>query len=789
MPAQTPPTIQHSLDAIRPPPLDLKPWFSRLPRYAFTIEISSTEAVTEVGIIDVGQGGDIVIVGTEAVTEVGDISVSVGIRIESTEALTNVGQINTIPADSKTLFLIGGTDRTNKVHRSSATTISETIDGGGSMTFHLVDPTYAFRPTIGEPISFWLNGTLTFSGMVQTVNEGHAAKSDPTNPVGRPSVVCADPASRFTGLYVFRRFAATVTAREQWEAIVDEILAVEGYSLAAGSDPGVIDERDHLGVSVADFSQRLNRASGWDVRVDYDNVIHFFDPAVGIEAAPVSVADNDGQIANPLVREYMGGFANVVHVRMSVPSGTLFTEFATKAPGVSATSWGPWVLRQPITENASITGVATGAISSVDPVLIITQEEYDRRKAANPFNTGLWHFKYTPDTNILEQNQQTAVFFIGAIGYIGSPVSLAISYATGEVGNQIVTVEDAASISARKAIEGGSGRHEYMEELNNVETVAAAEAIANGLLDRKKAIPKEFGFSTDIAGFKTGQLLTSTYTKPPATDSFIIQSVTKSSVGPSLDSEITPTPYMRSQIQSINGPLVETQQEILRRLIDRDRPSRPYQSHRHPFILAGTVTGQTNNGLDSLVVPSGGGTVTTSGLTITGTGTTFEADYESGDFVFVVDGFEPQLRIVDVITSDTSMTVTSEFSPNLTGKVYRKPFEWQTKSQILQDGPIVKVAVVLNEPPTGSNDATGDKRLVIDVQKNTVAAPGVYTSIIQNDVVKLLVPTGTGANVEKSKAVNVEGLKGEVLRLIVLDAHSDTPIRDGVCVVHQYVGK
>lgn len=779
-------------EPVSAPPIDLTPWLPRLPRYAHTIEISSTEAVTEVGIIDVGLGGDIVIVGTESVTEVGDISVSVGIRIESTEALTNVGQITLVPASSKVLFLIGGIDRTNKVHRASATTISETIDGGGSMEFHLVAPAYDYRPTIGEPVAFWLNGVKEFLGMVQAVNEGHAAKSDPNNPVGRPSVVCADPASRFKDLYVFRRFAATVTAREMWQAIVDEILAAEGYSLASGSDPGVLEDRLFEGVTVADFSQRVNRASGWDSRVDYDKVIHFFDPAVGIEAAPFSVADNDNKIANPLVRKYRGGFANVVHVRLSVPSGSLFTEFAVPValgvPGVGTSSWGPWVLRQPITENASITGIATGAISSVDPVLIITQEEYERRKAANPWNQGLWHFKYTPGTNILEHNMQTAVFFPGAIGYIGSPILLAISYATGEVSNAVVTVQDDTSIAARAAIEGGSGRHEHMEESSNVETIAAGEAIGQGLLDRKTNIPKEFGFSTDLAGLKPGQLLVSTYEKPPATDSFIIQSVIKSSVGPSLDSDITPTPYMRSQIQSVNGPLVESQQEILRRMIDRDRPSRPYQSHRHPFILAGTVTGQTNDGLDSLVVPSGGGTVTTSGTTVTGTDTAFQTDLADGDFIFVADDFEPQLRIVNTITSDTSLTVTSAFSPDLTGKVYRKPFEWQTKSQIVQDGPFVAVAVVMNEPPTGANDATGKKRLVLDIQKNTVAAPTVYTSIIPG-VLKLIVPTGTGANIEKKVRIYANGLKGEVLRLIVLDAHSDTPIRDGVCVVHQFVGK
>ena len=742
------------------------------------------------GILNADSSGatDTVLLGQPVTYTAGTPVVSAGTRLESHAVTFTAGQLSVLPASTKVQFLIGGTDRTTKVFRSGVTTISETIDGGGSMNFPLVDPTYSYRPSIGEPVEFWLNGIKEFAGIVKTVNEGHAPFSDPKSPVGRPTVVCGDPASRFSDLYVFREFAATVTPREMWQAIIDEILAVEGYSLASGSDPGVIDDRLFQGVTVADFSQRVNRASGWDSCVDYDKIIHFFDPAVGVEAAPVSVADNDGQIRGPLTREFEGAFANVVHVRLSVPSGSLFTEFAVKAPGVSGASWGPWLLRQPITENAAITGIAVGAISTVDPVLIITQAEYDRRLAANQYNTGLWHFKYAPDTNVLEQNTKSPNFFLGAIGYIGSPVSLSISYANGEVANAIVTVQDDTSIAARAAIEGGSGRHEYMEELNNVETIAAGEAIANGLLDRKASIPKEFSFASDIAGWKAGQQLISTYTKPSATGTFLIQSVTKSSIGPSLEPSIFATPFMRSQINSINGPMVESEAEMNRRRIDRDRPSRPLQSHRHPFILAGSITGRTNNGLDSLVVPSGGGTVTTSGLTITGADTTFQTDFASGDFVFVTDPFEPQLRIVDVITSDTSMTVTSVFSPDLTDKVYRKPFEWQTKSQILQDGPILAVAVVMNEPPTGANDATGDRRLVLDVQKNTVAAPSVYTSIIPG-VLKLIMPTGTGANVEKKVRINANGLRGEVLRLIVLDAHSDTAIRDGVCVAHQYVGK
>ena len=787
--AQTPPIIQQPdpIGSASPPPLDLTPWLPRLPRYAHTIEISSTEAVTEVGIIDVGQGGDIVIVGTESVTEVGDISVSVGIRIESTEALTNVGQITLVPASSKALFLIGGTDRTNKIHRASATTISETIDGGGSMTFHLVDPTYSYRPTAGEPVEFWLNSVKEFSGMVQAVNEGHAPRSDPTAPVGRPSVVCGDPAVRFNDLYIKNReFAETVTAREMWEAITAEILEVEGYSLATGLDPGVIEDRRFEGVTVADFSQRVNRASGWDSRVDYDRVIHFFNPSTGIEAAPFSLADNDNQISDPLVREHMGGFANVVHVRLSTPSGTPFTEFATKVPGSSSQSWGPWQLTSPITENAAISGVATGSVASVDPVTIITQAEYERRKALRPTNTGLWHFKYTPGTNILEHKQQNPVFFPGAPGYIGTPVSLAISYATGEAANQIITIEDATSIAARKAIEGGSGRHEYMEELHNIESVAAAEAIANGLLARKKNIPKEFAFTTDLAGFKPGQALTSTYTKPPATDTFLIQKVTKSSVGPSLDGGILATPFMRSRIESANGPLVESQQEILRRLIDRDRPNRTRSNDIPPFILGGSITGLTNDGLDSVVVPSGGGTVATSGLSVTGTDTTFETDLAVGDLIFVVDSFDPQLRVVDAIASDTRLTVTSAFSPDLTAAVYRTPLELGTKRQIVQKGSLIKVAAVFDEPPTGNTDATGPKRVVVDIQKNTTAAPTVFTSVIPG-VTKLVHPSGLAANAPSAVNISVGALAGEVLRCIVLDANSDTPIRNGVCLVHQAV--
>jgi hypothetical protein len=737
-------------------------------------------------------------VGFGTVFTFGSAGIAGSLQAASFQTTFAFGQSTLLQASEPVLFTIAGVNKTSLINPDSVT-ITNTIDGKGSMSFTLVDQSYAYRPAIGQEVRFVLEGVLEFAGLVSDVIEGHITGTSPVNPTSQPQVQCVDFASILDRRILIQEFAATATAKEMVQSVVDTTLSQDGITFDdTDGDPGVIDERSFRGVTGTDFMQRVSRAStpGYSWSVDYLRTLRFFDPTAGVGAAPVSVTDNDGNVLDAAatggstlnVREFQGNYRNVQYVRLAKPSGVLFGEEAVSAPGTSPSNWGPLLVSNPIQENASISIKLVGSTGTIDPGIIITQAEYDRRKALNQYNTSPWDYKYTPGSNVLENNKNSTSFFPNP-GNIGSRVQVVLSYATGEATNAIISVQNDTEIAARQAIEGGSGRYESLEEVNDIETIQAGEDLASALLDRYASMPKEIRFSTAVMGWEPGQLLTSTITKPPATDTFLIESVTKSSShgGLSIDHPDTGQRWLISTIQGVNGAALDSREEIRRRIIDRDRPSRPRSHSEHRFMSGGSITGQTNNGLDSIVVPSGGGTVTASSTAVTGTDTTFETDLAVGDQIHILDTAGSQVRTIDAITNDTALTVSAAFSPAIaTASNYRKVVESETKAEITQDGPIASVSAVYNEPPTGATDATGTKRVQIDVLKNTTAAPTVFTSIIPGTT-KLILPSGIGANVSGSVNLSVEALKGEALRVDVWDANSDTAVRGGVVTVHQFV--
>lgn len=71
----------------------------------------------------------------------------------------------------------------------------------------------------------------------------------------------------------------------------------------------------------------------------------------------------------------------------------------------------------------------------------------------------------------------------------------------------MVLAEDGASINERKAIEGGTGVYEHVEERRQIDTQAAALESAQGLLRRYARINKVMTFNTYKPGLRPGQLI------------------------------------------------------------------------------------------------------------------------------------------------------------------------------------------------------------------------------------------------------------------------------------------
>lgn len=89
----------------------------------------------------------------------------------------------------------------------------------------------------------------------------------------------------------------------------------------------------------------------------------------------------------------------------------------------------------------------------------------------------------------------------------------------------LVTRTSAAAITARQAVEGGSGRYERFVSDDSITTTAQANAKADGLLARYGQIDTEVEFETDRSGLRPGQRITLTFSSLGVSGSYLITQV------------------------------------------------------------------------------------------------------------------------------------------------------------------------------------------------------------------------------------------------------------------------
>ena len=70
--------------------------------------------------------------------------------------------------------------------------------------------------------------------------------------------------------------------------------------------------------------------------------------------------------------------------------------------------------------------------------------------------------------------------------------------------------------------------------------------------------------------------------------------------------------------------------------------------------------------IDGATTLAGPGTISSSGTAVTGTSTNFLESFENGDTIISAG----QTEIVATVTSDTSLTTITAFSPTLSGATY-----------------------------------------------------------------------------------------------------------------------
>lgn len=558
--------------------------------------------------------------GIAAEVTVGQPSTGFSGQIASTHAWVEVGEPLSYSSSNAYSFLVGGADRTANFDATrSPLNISRELNGRSSASFGLISVDGTYSPQVGEDVFIMWGSVPIFGGTIQEFTE----TTDEGATIRLFSVSATDYNAIMDRRVVYRTYR-DYSAKEILMDIVGAYLGEEGIIFIDGhGDPAVDFAEDIVfnGITVADAVSRICDLTNWDRFIDDTKGFHFFDPTLGWEAGPQSLAQGDGKIiaGSGRVRQYRGTYTNVQWVRSSISLGGTFTETATSVPGLvfkvssiippfAYTEDAALARGTPLPPGIQIEG-AFGSIPSVIPWGAIAFDnglfqDYTTDGArytdgptwqARLFNVP--HF----DSSGNRVNRRSAGQYIVLnefdpdIAALGDVTSVTVESPTDEGSNQLVKASNTSEIAARQAIEGGSGKWEHVEDIGDVENAEEANALAAALLDRKDEIPIAFRFQTDTSGWIPGQLVSVNLTRPYVPNaSYMVQRVTIEEFSNSLAAN---PPFLRSTVEVVSGSAQITPVERARRERARERSDRNTASNDMVFLLAKTITGATNPGL------------------------------------------------------------------------------------------------------------------------------------------------------------------------------------------------
>lgn len=564
--------------------------------------------------------------GTTAVeVTVGQPTTKSHAQVISTHALVDVGEPLSYSSDNAYSFLVGGADRTANFDATrSPLNISRELNGRSSASFGLISVDGTYAPQVGEDVFIMWGSDPIFGGTIQEFTE----TTDEGATLRLFSVSATDYNAIMDRRVVYRTYR-DFSAKEILMDLVGTYLGDEGVIFIDGhGDPAVDFAEDIVfnGITVADAVSRICDLTNWDRFIDDSKGFHFFDPSAGWEAGPQSLTQGDGKIiaGSGRVRQYRGTYTNVQWVRSSIAIGGTFTDTATpstaglvfKVIQPRFTSDSAEEARgfsiPPVINIEGATGNIPSAIPKSDIAFDLSGWFYGDSSDYKIDGTG-WAVPENPkwqakiftvphfDSSGNRVNRRSAGMYIVINEFdpdvvaAGGVQSVTVESPTEEASNQLVKVSNSSQITARQAIEGGSGKWEHIEDIGDVENKEEADALAAAMLDRKDEIPIAFTFQADGSGWKPGQLVSVNLTRPTVPNaSYLVQRVTIEEYSNSLAASPA---FLRSTVELVSGSAQITPVERARRERARERSDRDTASNDMVFLLAKTITGATNPGL------------------------------------------------------------------------------------------------------------------------------------------------------------------------------------------------
>lgn len=509
-------------------------------------------------------------------------------------AIPDLGLPSIVQSDAAYQLFVNDIDRSDYWLLEGGLSISLSTGGRSSMRFTWVDTANATRPSIGHEVVFVFNGERLFGGIIEDLEEHGPTGSNSTIMV---DVVCNGFASILDRRVVYGYWdgdSAPAYPAFIADAIRVRFLMTDGFysissGLAVAADLGTLFLQP---MSAREAYDRIAGATNVDYVVDNYRTIRWIDPATGTGAAPVSITQSSNAkrlVADSVrVRTLAGLYRNKTYVPLSRSGSSTFTE---KARPLLATSGNTTfyttfpVISTPTVKITGVSGVVEEAVVMKNPGL--PSEGWDCFwQQDEAFITLNPDGEYLTTTGLVTRVDVTYLIMDGLTSF--------------------ATAENSTQITARQAIEGGSGLWESVENSTDVETIEEAEAIAQALNERyaDSGVPQEVTFQSFVDGWQPGQLVALDLDRPAASGNFLVTDVTIDEHQGSLRAA---TPFLKYTVKCSSAG-------TLRRNTQNLRQNRQRSIDGITFTLARTITGGTNSGMAVGSAVAGVHTVTQGGL-------------------------------------------------------------------------------------------------------------------------------------------------------------------------------
>ncbi len=401
---------------------------------------------------------------------------------------------------------------------------SDQVNGRGQLRVAFMDVVGGFRPEHGQELLVLEGGVRRFGGLLMEPEESPTPGDDFLR------FQCT--AVEFSAICDRHLVARAYTNQTLQDIVLDVVMqdmGDEGIDTSGVETGPNIKKAIFNWISVTEAFNQLSELSGLSWRIDEHRVLHFRDRAS--IAAPAPITGESIKNGTLRIRPDSQQYRN--HQVLRASSAGLTDPRTESFVGDGE--------RRTFTTGFKMGTQPTVTVNAVAQTVGIRQVETGKDWY---WNKGANELSQDSAGTILTDTDTLAITYQGQF-----PIIIAATKGT--------------EIAARQAIEGGSGRYSRVEQRASIETVDAAIAAVQAMLNRYGSIGVTLTFLTDQPGYAPGQLVGCTFPAHGIADDYLIESV-QAQVPPGIDA-------IWYTLRCISGDPYGGWQEYFRKLLSAGR--------------------------------------------------------------------------------------------------------------------------------------------------------------------------------------------------------------------------